>query len=252
MEMSPEKILVEDVGLSRNEAKIYLALLRLGSSTAGKIAEITKMHRSNVYDSLERLKEKGLVAHFVKDETKYFEAADPSVLRDLLKEKELRLEKIMPQLMLNQRMALEKGEAKIYEGLKAAKNIMNHMLAKNQPIYVYGVAKAAPELIGPFLENFHKRRIAKKIQFDHIYNTDAIERAKWLNKLPFTRAKLLPKEFDSPVATNICGDEVILILWRKDALVIQIKHPEVAKAYKRYFDLLWSLAKFPEELERGA
>ena len=240
-----EKVL-EELGLSTNESKVYLALLDIGATTAGKITDASKIHRTSVYDALERLIKKGLVSFIVKDETKFFEATHPKNLMSVLEEKKNLLNQFMPQLELSRKMAESKGDACIFQGLKAAKDMMDHMLDLNDTILVYGVAKEAPMLAGAFLQDFHKRRIAKKVQFDHIYNTDAEERAKWLNTLPHTRAKVLPKEFDSPVATNICGDELILIMWQRDAIVIQIKNKQIADAYRNYFNLLWELAKTPE------
>ena len=55
--------ILEEIGLSKNEAKIYLTLLDLGSATASKIADTSKMHRTTVYDALDRLVQKGIVSH---------------------------------------------------------------------------------------------------------------------------------------------------------------------------------------------
>ena len=50
-----ENILM-DLGLSKNESKIYLSLLEQGISTATQVAEKSGIHRVNVYDSLNKLK----------------------------------------------------------------------------------------------------------------------------------------------------------------------------------------------------
>ena len=47
---------LEQIGLSRNESKAYLALLELGSTSAGRVAKKTRLDRANIYDSLEKLK----------------------------------------------------------------------------------------------------------------------------------------------------------------------------------------------------
>ena len=85
-----EKVL-EEIGLSKNEAKVYLSLVYLGCTTAGKIAKHSKVPRPNVYDALERLQEKGLVSYVMKDDKKHFEASDPNALMNILKEKESKL-----------------------------------------------------------------------------------------------------------------------------------------------------------------
>jgi len=234
---------LEHVGLSKNEAKVFLSLIYLGSSTAGTVAKHTKVSRPNVYDALERLQAKGLVAVTIKNDKRYFNASDPNNLMGILKEKEDKLQKILPQLVLNKQMA-KGSEAHIYEGVKAVRNMLNHFLEIGETRYAYGVPQLASEKIGTyFLENYHNRRVKLKLGMKMIYNSDAKERIEWLNKKAYTESRYLPKEYDSPVTTCICGDEVVLILYQENPLVIQIKNADIAKAYKRYFDLFWGLAK---------
>ena len=69
------------LGLTINESKVYLALLELGSTNAGKIIKKTKLHRNIVYDNLDKLIEKGLVSFVIIKNTKYFETTSPSELK---------------------------------------------------------------------------------------------------------------------------------------------------------------------------
>ncbi len=79
--------LLEGLGLSGNEAKVYIALLRLGSVSVGAITEESGVHRRNVYDAIERLTKKGLIGHAVKGRVKYFEVSSPYLLLNMVKEK---------------------------------------------------------------------------------------------------------------------------------------------------------------------
>ena len=106
-----------------------------------------------------------------------------------------------------------------------------------------GVSSNVGHLIGPFLANFHKRRIEKKIMMKHIYNSDAYERIKYLKSLKYTEVRILPSEYNSPVATNVVGDEVIMIQWTENPVIITIKNRKIADAYRRYFNYLWKDAK---------
>ena len=47
--------LLESLGLSKNEAKTYLALLKLGSVPAGPLIKDLGMHRAAVYNLLDLL-----------------------------------------------------------------------------------------------------------------------------------------------------------------------------------------------------
>jgi len=235
--------ILEDIGFSKNEAKLYLTMLELGPSVAGKISEKSKLHRTNVYDALERLVKKGTVSYIIKGKTKYYKATNPENLLAILEEKEKRLKAMLPELLLSQQLAEDKGKAHIFEGLKAFTAILNNFLKYKEPILVYGLKREVPHILRNFIPHFHKKRIQMKIPMKHIYNHNAKERIQYLNSLPYTEARHLPKQYDSPVTTNICGNEVNLTLWLKSPLTIQIISKEIADSYKKYFELLWGVSK---------
>lgn len=232
-----------DLGLTKNEAKTYLAVAELGSTTIGNVAKKSKVHRTNVYDSIEGLLKKGLVSYILKDKAKHYQIGDPINFLNLLKEKEEKIMNILPRLNLLQQLSKGENNAQILEGLPAAKRTMESFLEYNEEILVMGVSKSAAELIGPFLTQFHKKRIEKKVVMKHIYNTDAYARIKILNKMKYTEVRVLPSDYDSPVATNIVGDEVTMIHWDKNAIIIRIKNKKIADAYKKYFGILWKDAR---------
>ena len=236
--------ILEEVGFSKNEAKVYLALLELGSTTVTRISSKSKVNRTNIYDCLTKLIARGLVSYFSEKDTKYFQAADPELLTNILKEKELKLNSILPELKLHNQQAQKKNEAHIFEGIVAIRNMLNHFLDIGKPRYAYGAPLQASIMVGDyFLEAYHKRRIAQKLQLKMIYNSDAKERITFLNSLDYTEARFLLKEYDSPVTTTICGDEVVFFLYSNKPTTIQIRNEQMATAYKKYFDLLWSLAR---------
>ena len=59
--------------LAKNESKLYLSLLELGSASATQLIQKSGLHRAVVYDILERLIEKGLASFVIKGRKKYFE-----------------------------------------------------------------------------------------------------------------------------------------------------------------------------------
>ncbi|MBI5390305.1 hypothetical protein HZB02_02355 [Candidatus Woesearchaeota archaeon] len=235
--------LLESLGLSKNEAKVYMALMEQGPSATGVISKAAKVHRTNAYEALDRLATKGLVAYFMKGETKYFEAADPSHLLHLLKEREDQLKKMIPEFKIARKIAGTESVAKVIDGVDAFMGLMYGFLDCKEDILIYGIPKIAPEIVKTKIPHFHKLRIQKKISMKHIYNHNAQERITYLNSLPFTEAKYLPEQFDSHVSTMICGDEVLFTLWATPLKTILIKDQVIADAYKRYFHLLYDIAK---------
>jgi len=240
MPQTKEEIL-QEMGLSPNETKVYLALLNLGATTAGKIAEKAKLHRTNVYEALDRLDGKGLVSYILHDETKVFEAVEPGVLIRLMDERKAKLEGIMPQLLLDKQLS-QKTSAHVQEGVNAFKLALYNLLNYNKTICIYGLPKQAPEVVKHFIDLFHKTRIEKKVLMQHIYNENAQERINYLNSLPYTEAKYLPEKFNTPVSTLTCGDEIMIINWEHPLTFIRIESKALAETYRIYFELLYSAA----------
>jgi len=241
--MEIEKAL-EEAGLTKNEARVYLALSQTGLSSAYKIAKEANMHKANVYDSLKSLVEKNLALKLEVDNKIVYEATEPRFILDLLKSREENIIEAIPSIKLMQQQPRgEKTAFKIYKGVGAFVNILFHFLSFKEPIFVYGAPKKAYELIKSRIGNFHKERIKRKIKMYHIYNFEAIERIKQLKKMPLTPVRILPALFDSQVSTNICGDEVVFVVWNPPVKVIQIRDKDMAKAYKKYFEILWKKAR---------
>ena len=77
---------LEKVGLKEKEAKIYIALLKHGSSLANKLAKETNILRASIYDYLEVLLDKGLITYAIISGKKYFQAVEPEKIIDKFKE----------------------------------------------------------------------------------------------------------------------------------------------------------------------
>src|SRR3989344_8787493 len=104
--------ILKEVGLTDGEIKVYLALLELGSSTTGPMINKSGIARSIIYQILEKLMQKGLVSQIIKEKTKYFQAAEPNRILGYIDEREKQLddnkkkiEKLLPELLLKQKMA---------------------------------------------------------------------------------------------------------------------------------------------------
>ncbi|WP_162606415.1 TrmB family transcriptional regulator [Jiangella asiatica] len=98
--------LLEDLGLSKTEARVYLCLLEQSPLAAGTIADLTGTSRSSVYLILRSLVDKGLVDAGAGYNSRYQPAAPDRALagllargRDELREREKRVETALPDLM---------------------------------------------------------------------------------------------------------------------------------------------------------
>ncbi|MBS3089774.1 helix-turn-helix domain-containing protein [Candidatus Pacearchaeota archaeon] len=235
---------LEFIGLHKNERIIYLDLIKNGSSTALEVSKRTKIHRPNTYDALRKLLEKGFISQVKNISKTLFQAMDPNKIHTYIEQKKQEVNSILPDLKELTNVKQGKEGVSISEGVFAARNALLDLLELNSEIKIYGASKQALETFGfGFLADFHMKRIKKKIHMRHIYNHDAWERIKKLNRMKYTQARHLSKYFDSPVSTNICGDTVIFIIFSNPVAVITIKKIEVAESYGKYYEILWSRSK---------
>jgi len=57
---------LQQIGLSKKEAQIYLALAKKPETTANGIAKATSSNRTVTYNILQQLLEKGIITYFKK------------------------------------------------------------------------------------------------------------------------------------------------------------------------------------------
>jgi len=234
---------LESIGLSKNEVIIYLDLVRMGKSSAMDLSKRTRIHRSNIYDTLEKLIEKGIVLYITKENSKLFYPLNPKDLFGYIKQKEFDLKKIIPKIEEMHNKPYEDRKVTISEGLPAIRGILSKILELKKPIFEYGIPKNKPDILGGFLINFHKQRVKKKISIQLIYNMGTDKRIRELNKFDHTEARYLPSQYNSKVSTMICGNKTIFIFWEEPVSTIVVESESLADSYKNYFKLLWDDAK---------
>ncbi len=241
MIMESKEGILQELGLSKNDARVYTTLLQESANTISAIAKRSGIHRANVYDAMSRLKSKGLLAESTKNGKKAFKAANPASLINLLHEKELKLNEVLPQFKLDYHMSENSNMVEVYEGAAAIRNVFQHCVEIKEDIYAFGLPKNIIHLIGEHFQNaIHKKRAKQKQWMYHIYNSDATKRMKFLNTLPYTKARALSPAFDCPVTTVVCGDQVCVMSIDSDKpTIIIIRNKEMAKAYQKYFQILW-------------
>lgn len=235
---------LESIGLNKNEIKAYLDLLKHNNSSALEISKRTGIHRPNTYDTLRELINKGFVKEIVDQKKRLFTAMNPEKLNEYLKNQVLELNDIMPALKMFSSETPEQENVSLEKGIFSVRESLRDLLKLNQPINIYGASQVSVDSFGEgFLKEFHKERIKKKIIMRHIYDETAIERVRYLNTVPFTEARYLPKKYSTIASTAICGDTVLLIIFSSPFSAIKIKNKAIADTYNQYFELLYRDAK---------
>ena len=233
--------ILEDIGLTSAEIKIYLTLLKLGSSQAGSIVEKSGRQNSVVHRTLHRLIEKSLITYVLEGKKKYYQAIDPKMLINYLENKKKRVEDILPELLAQQEMGKKKQEATIFRGIRGVKELLNQTLDTRSKEYLaYGGPQKAHDLLGDYTwASFHKKRIKNKIRAKLIFNDSLRWWGDELNKKKLTTVKYTKKECEQLTETIICGKKVAILVYSDKPYGFLIEDQMVSESYKKFFDILW-------------
>lgn len=242
------------LGLSPVEIKVYLTLVKEGSLLAGTISKSSEINRSNCYDALERLIEKGLVSYVIRENRKYFSVSNFENFYTLVQDKKTRLEKQITQEMeiaknviinLNNSSSKKpRQRTEVYESSKGIIAILDDMIRTKKEILILGVGKNISDILNFYLPRFHNQRIEKKINLKIVLDEKLREtRGADLKKMKYTQVKFMPTEYSSINTTNIYGDKIALIVWSKEPIGIVIESKEISGSQRKQFDLLWKIAR---------
>lgn len=229
---------LENAGLKRNEAKIYITLLENGLSLVSNIYEKTSIHRRNIYDALGRLQEKGLVTVVIKNGKKHFEAVNPEKLLDYVQEKEEGIKQILPELKNKYKAVKSEEEGLMFKGIEGMKTIMQDMLNVGETMYFIGAkGKWLVNELRFYFPKFEKERIKRKIRIKQIFDYEV--KKQIIPNIQYSEHKFFSKKYSSPTHIWIYGNRVVTAFWGDTQFAFMIKSNKISEGYKKFFDFIW-------------
>lgn len=248
-----ETELLKKLGLTDAETKVYLALVKIGSTTIGPIVDESKVSRSKIYHILDKLHKKGLITSIIKGQTNYYNASDPKKILDYinyrkkeLKELEDGASKLIPELESIQAFSGFRDEAEVYkglEGIKTARDISLRVLKKGDVIRVFGSDKIAQDAMPAYWTEYHRQRIKLGIKGKYLMKESA---RKYLDKIKRTPGQIQIRYLPvtRPVYIDIFADYVITTVMVPGYYVaFVIRNRYIADYYVEWFDELWKEGK---------
>lgn len=240
------EINLEQLGLTKVKVKVYLELLKLGSTKTGPLVKKTELHRATVYDALKRLIERGLVSYIVKEKTRYFQAVSPEHFLDLVEEqkqeierKEKEIKEIIKTFQQIREQVKIKESASIFQGKGGIKTIFEDLL--NYKEYCVFASKGKfKEILGVYFDQFQKRKEQKKIKAKILLD-ESLKGGDYVKSI-YGKIRFLPKEYNYPTATFVYDDKVAFFVFTEYPTAFLIESKEISESYRSYFELLWNKA----------
>ena len=235
--------ILEDLGFTNAEVKIYLCLLELGKSGAGLITSKTGLQSSVVHMTLNHLLEKGLITYIKKGKNREYHAQDPQKIIDLIDKKKNKFKEILPEILKKQK-PIEKNEAEIYKGMRGLKTALYDFIddAEQDDEYLffsfYTEKPSDFNEVYEFYKEFEKERerygiITKGLAPKSI--KDKFEGRK-IENITF---------IDFPIPTNISvfRNKVLMTPWEEEQITILVNSRQLAESFRNFFYSIWKTKK---------
>jgi sugar-specific transcriptional regulator TrmB len=241
--------ILENIGLTPNEAKIYKSLLELKEGTIWNISSHSKIHRRNTYDAIQRLIDKGLSYQVLPKKTLTYAPVHPEKLKEFIEEKQQELEKTLPGLISKFNKISKPQEIYIYKGVGGLKNFINLILKEKSDIY--GISSKGT-WFDPRISIFAKKseEIYRKLKIKTfaIYDEDMKMHKDVLNIIGGEH-KFLNKKYSGGSSVDIFGDYVAVYSGvniknlEQDINIFIMKDKTLAEDYRKWWQFMWDNIK---------
>jgi sugar-specific transcriptional regulator TrmB len=238
------------MGLPEKEAAVYIATLELGRGTVSQISRKAGVSRTNGYNILDSLSDKGLVRISGKEPKEEYVAESPDMLITRLEEQH---ERSAANLTRARSFALElksiqkvgdRPQVRFYEGTEGMRQVYEDTLTSHEPIRAAATLEDMFAALPGYFPDYYHRRAKKGISIRAIIpqTPGGIERRKHDKEEKRETAFVPTEQFGFSPEINIYDNKVMIASWR-EKLGIIIESAEIADVMKKIYELAWAEAK---------
>jgi len=248
------ELILSEIWLEQNESKLYLASLKVWTSSASILAKMTNIPRTTARYNCEQLVKKQIMIESMKWNTKFFTPEHPTRLKNLLiiqknelEEKEDKIDLIMQDLIKMKNPYSEIPKVTYYEWIDWIKKVLWDSLEAKEIVDSYtdvdSVIKYLPELNKEYSEKRSKLWIKKRAIYSNSedvkkYIQDLYENKKdELNQIRF----LDPKKYNLDISFMIYDWKITYITVKENNFLwIIIENKDIYNFHKNIFNFMWS------------
>ena len=235
------------LGLTSEEAKVYLAALEINGGPVSNIARKAGVNRVSCYHTLENLLEKNLLSQYNKNGVKYFSPEPPEQFIRRAEEQVNIAKVLLPELQSLSSSLAFKPKIRFYEGQDGVERVFSESLAAQGEILGYTNLKNVIEFFPQFFASYTKTRLKKGIKTRYLSPT-TVESVHVLDRFippdtdPNLVELLLVNKDQFPFENEILifNNNVGIVSLNKDELLgLIVESPTFARTMKAVFDLAW-------------
>lgn len=249
--------LLHSIGLSDEEVKMYLHLLHKGASTAGRLAQKMGMARPTVYDTLQRMHDKGVVGKSLKNGVRTFSAEQPRVISQIftqriekLKEDHRKFNVLLPYMEQKLGGRLSSPNFQMYEGVEGVQNVLKDMLLYyDLETFAFWPIRSMVEMLSPDFFRWHnKQRIQNNLYTRALWPVKEVVAMK---EHPYLGAgdafkreiRVAPTDVHFTMGYWAYGNRVAFLSSQRESFGFIVESEELVHMLKASFDVIWNISK---------
>lgn len=236
--------ILEDIGLSENEARVYLAALAIGPTTILRVAKAAEIKRTTAYSVVESLKQRGLMNIELRGFKQLFAAEDPEKMRGILETRKEKFIESLPEFSSLYNLKGGGGIVKYYEGLESVKNVYErllHNIQSGEDYLAISNASQWKDLDEKWFEKFMENRARLPINIRLLLqdSVHARQYEKFARNYNFA-VKILPKSTTLSTSTTITPQRVVIHQLIPPVMAIVIENESIIKTHREMFEIMWN------------
>jgi len=238
--------LLESIGLTGSEAKLYLTNLSLGPTSAINLGKKVGVTRQRIYVLLDSLESKGLIKKVSVGSRHYFQALEPETLLDRAQSISRELEKNMPVLKSRQASFGVLPLISVYENPIAMREWYRGYMKEakaGDELLVWSTGKLHSwyemdrEFYGKYLEFSEAHGVKTRVLLP---GTDQAEEYQKIIGKPSTSVKFMRGDWQSDAEKWIWRDQICYLSIDENATnMIVIQSKKLADLERFNFEQLW-------------
>jgi sugar-specific transcriptional regulator TrmB len=241
---------LQNLGLNETEAKVYLALLKVGGASVGSLSRESGIARTTLYYSIEELKKKGFVFEKVIDQKRRLIPRSPEFLEKQAKNQANKanevarsISDIIPALKKLAKEDSSFSTVNHYQGKESVWEVFEIILRTNRDSYWYGFGSNFLENydFDSFVNNFSKKRrqYGKTKSYNIIPAFPEASKIAKRGEIDFQEFRFLPADESFDAGVCIFGNKEAIFSYDKGLTATIIEGIAVSTIMQTMFQTIW-------------
>lgn len=237
---------LEELGLKKNKATVYLAALEVGSGTVVEIAKKARLPRTTVHEILQILLDLGVISFISQGRARIYTPEAPDKLKTLLKEKERLLQSALPELRSLMNTKGTRPRVRFYEGIEGVKTVFEDTLTVSNKIQ-HGILSMEDLYKIPgkdFMDDYVARRVKAGIHLQVIRSEQKDVGETWPSSAQENRElRYAPEGLIFPMTIYIYDSKVGIIGTAKENFGMIIESADFYQTQSNLFNIMWQVGR---------